>query len=231
MRLSPLDRPHALTRALTRALTLALTLALACASSGVARADRFEDLSKDPRLTRVRLVTESVLARHDLPPTQRSYLHLALRGDLLLYYNSEMSYFLGIGAPMLSYGPLRWRSLTLWLNPDMGAQLETALSFVVYQSPTADVSVGVHGGMQGLKTYRPETSEYIYYDGYYDGDSYYDPYNQSVRVDEYYYGLNARYNWSRIWLEMSFDVAEVSQNYRSRSLEVTRLGLAVGFAL
>jgi hypothetical protein len=197
---------------------------------GVARADRFEELSRAPALSRVRLVPESLLERHSLPPTQRSYLHLALRGDIMLYDSGAPDYFMGIGAPLLSYGRLRWRSLTLWLNTDRGVQLETALSFMVYQGDGSELSVGIHGGLQGLKSAQSSSaSSYRVYT-----DSYIDSYTR-VSVGDEHYGLNARYDFSRVWIELSFDMADVSRfegyDLYTYSFEMTRLGLSFGVAL
>ncbi|MBM4290565.1 MAG: hypothetical protein FJ138_03295 [Deltaproteobacteria bacterium] len=220
-------RPVTTSGAPRRALSR-LLCALLVAAPGAARADRFEALLKDPKLERARLVSERDLERHDLPATQRSRLHFALRGDVLPYYNNEATYFLGLGAPLLSYGPLRWRSLTMWFNTDFGVQFETAASFVVLSSAggalgDSEVSLGAHGGAQILNNYVVDL-----------GNSF-----GGVFVDKgFYYGLNARYSLRRLWLELSFDLAAVSRHSSeggyyssSSSTEMTRLGVVLGVAL
>jgi len=223
-------RPVTTSGAPRRALSR-LLCALLVAAPGAARADRFEALLKDPKLERARLVSERDLERHDLPATQRSRLHFALRGDVLPYYNNEATYFLGLGAPLLSYGPLRWRSLTMWFNTDFGVQFETAASFVVLSSAggalgDSEVSLGAHGGAQILNNYVVDL-----------GNSF-----GGVFVDKgFYYGLNARYSLRRLWLELSFDLAAVRRHSSeggyggyyssSSSTEMTRLGVVLGVAL
>jgi len=235
-------RPVTTSGAPRRALSR-LLCALLVAAPGAARADRFEALLKDPKLERARLVSERDLERHDLPATQRSRLHFALRGDVLPYYNNEATYFLGLGAPLLSYGPLRWRSLTMWFNTDFGVQFETAASFVVLSSAggalgDSEVSLGAHGGAQILSDYYGDD---LGSGVYVDGDSYgYS--SEEVSVDEgFYYGLNARYSLRRLWLELSFDLAAVRRHSSeggyggyyssSSSTEMTRLGVVLGVAL
>ena len=216
----------------------ALLACLSCALPSPARADRFERLSKDPKLTRVLLVPQSDLERHDLPPTQRSHLHLAIRGDLLIYHDSVTASFLGVGAPLVSYGNLRWRSLTVWFNSTYGMQVETAASFVLKQSGVnkegGGLAVGVHAGLQALKSYSVTSSASSSYSGYEDyGYAYYDRY-EYTRVDSLYYGLNAHYEFQYVWVELSLDLSDVSRDswdYTiSSSIELTRLGLTAGVA-
>ena len=214
----------------------ALLAVLSCAAPSAARADRFERLSKDPKLTRVLLVPQSDLARHDLPATQRSRLHVALRGDILAYYDFTATYFLGVGTPLLSYGDLRWRSLTLWFNSDYGAQLETAASFVVFkpQATPGALAVGLHLGTQEMKTYSDESksSQYEYDEyGYYYNASY-----TETRVSPIYYGPSVHYEFQSAWVGLSLDFSLVSRTYygydlaESEDMEITRLGLNMGVA-
>lgn len=192
-----------------------------------------------PQMNEASLVPESDLKRHALPATQRSFINVALRKDSLTYMdNGDLTspLFVGLGGPLLSYKNIRWRSFTCWMHSE-GFQFESAVSAAFFSKPSPDwyipieYTVGVHAGLQALPNYDSYRYESSYsYDGYYQNSS-----SGVYRsVDPLYYGLQLTANFSRSWVELSFDLSEVrSEEYEfyqsATELSLTRVGLSWGF--
>lgn len=189
-----------------------------------------ESIQPQTKMNEAFLVPKSELEHHHLPSTQRSFINLALRQDSLLYMldgDETNPLFFGIGGPLLAYKRMRWRSFTLWVNGTVGFQMESALSASIYQTQSPSLwylpneyIIGVHGGFQFL-------------DGSYREDPYYSyGGNYSYRsVDTSFYGFQIAAYFPRIWIELSFDLSEVTTddyNQFSSELSLTRIGLSVG---
>jgi len=199
-----------------------------------------------PKVNEASLVPRSDLERHALPATQRSLLNVAVRQDTLPYLSSgedTSPFFVGFGGPLLSYKNMRWRTFTLWMFDD-GFQWESALGASIYQHSSSawyvpnEYVIGAHIGVQEL----PTEDSYTYtsfrpaYDDPFDDPYAYDDYGSGyyTRVEPLYYGLQVAAYYSRMWIELSFDLSEVFQEdyntYDSTTeLRLTRVGLSLGF--
>lgn len=181
------------------------------------------------KVREVSLVTPRQLARHNLPSTQRSPIHISLSTKVLSYYTPDTGpyLFLGIGGPMLSYNRLRWRTFTLWVNSDIGAQFESALGLSVYRLPKGllsdmEVVLGFHVGTQGLPNI------YEYDEGSWD--------ERYTSIDGTYTGFQLALYGDHLWVELSLDMSQVTYEEWSNDIyetetQTTSFGLNVGFAL
>jgi hypothetical protein len=180
------------------------------------------------KIREVSLVTPKQLARHNLPSTQRTPIHVGLSTKILSYYTPDTGphLFLGVGGPMLSYSRLRWRTATLWVNSDLGFQIESALGLNVYQFPQGvlqgvEVVLGFHLGAQKLPNF------------YDDEDTWSDSYTS---LSDNYAGLQLALYGDHLWVELSYDMSDITHDdwyndiYDTQT-KISTFGLNFGFAL